>query len=352
MRTYLRAIGTANPRRYATQREFYDWLVAHLPMTPDEQNLYRRVALDGPIQGRHFGLDYDDQAADMAPDALIARFQKHGTLIATQAARNALEAAGLQPRDIGGLVVNTCTGYLCPGLTSYVAEQLEIEPGVKTFDLMGMGCGAAVPNLEAAAGILARQPDRPVVSIAVEICSATMYMGSDPDLIVSNSIFGDGAAAAILDAAERIDRPPLARIVDFETGLYPRHREELRYRTQQGRLRNVLSKRVPVIGAKVARETACRLLARHGLAPEKIDFWAVHPGGTVVLDQIGEKLGLIPEQLRFSYDVFRQYGNMSSPSVLFVLNKLLNEAKPQPGQKGLMLGFGAGFSAFAALLEF
>ena len=111
----------------------------------------------------------------------------------------------------------------------------------------------------------------------------------------------------------------LAVIVDVESGLYPRHREDLRYRTENGRLRNVLSKRVPLIGAKVARETACRLLTRHGLRPEQIDFWAVHPGGTVVLEQIGEKMGLSTEQLRFSYDIFRKYGNMSSPSVLFVL---------------------------------
>lgn len=352
MKTVLRAIGTANPRRYGTQQEFYDWLTKYFPMSPDEQDLYRRVLLDGPIKGRYYGVDYDEQGIQVTPDALIDRFQKHGTLIAVQAARDAMQAARLGPKDIGGLVVNTCTGYLCPGLTSYVSEQLGLDPATRIFDLMGMGCGGAIPNLQCAANMLAGGLDKPVMSIAVEICSATMYMGADPDLVISNSIFGDGAAAAIIDIPERSNGDSLGTILDFETGLYPRHREDLRYRTENGRLRNVLSKRVPLIGAKVARDTACRLLSRHGLRMDQIDFWAVHPGGTIVLEQIGEKMGLTEHQLRFSYDIFRDYGNMSSPSVLFVLKRLLTEAKPQKGQKGLMLAFGAGFSAFAALVEF
>jgi len=352
LKTTLRAIGTANPRRYGTQREFYDWLVKHFAMTPDEQDLYRRVTVEGPIKGRYFGIDYDEQGALHTPDALIERFQKHGTRIAVEAARSALDQAGLTVDDIGGLVVNTCTGYLCPGLTSYVSEQLGLAPWAKIVDLMGMGCGGAIPNLECAANMLAGGLPKPVMSIAVEICSATMYMGSEPDLIISNSIFGDGAAAAIVDAAERGNGQAVAKIIDFETTLYTRHREDLRYRTQNGMLRNVLSKRVPLIGSKVARETACRLLGRHGLDIRQIDFWAIHPGGTVVLEQIGEKMGLSQEQLRFSYGIFHDYGNMSSPSVLFVLQKVLKEARPQPGQRGVMLGFGAGFSAFGALLEF
>lgn len=352
MSTVLRAIGTANPRRYGTQQEFYDWLVAHFPLTPGEHDLYKRVLLEGPIKGRYFGIDHDEQAADLSADLLIERFQKHGALTAVQAAADAMHAVGLEPADIGGLVVNTCTGYLCPGFTSYISEELGLAPSVKTFDLMGMGCGGAIPNIECAAGLIARDAGKPVLSIAVEICSATMFMGADPDLVISNSIFGDGAAAVIVDSANRRDGRTLAKIIDFESGLYPRHREELRYRTQNGRLRNVLSKRVPVIGAKVVREVVGRLLDRHGLRTSQIDCWAVHPGGTLVLDQIGEKLGLSQEQLRYSYEVFQEYGNMSSPSVLFVLKRLLCHGKPSRGQKGVLLSFGAGFSAYAALVEF
>ena len=117
-------------------------------------------------------------------------------------------------------------------------------------------------------------------------------------------------------------------------------------------MRNHLSMRVPIIGARTGKEVASRLLAWHGLSHSDIDWWAVHPGGTVVLDQVSKELELTREDLRFSYDVFENYGNMSSPTVLFVLRQLLDSGLAKPGQKGMLLAFGVGFSAFAGLIEF
>jgi predicted naringenin-chalcone synthase len=142
------------------------------------------------------------------------------------------------------------------------------------------------------------------------------------------------------------------RLLDFESGVFPKYREHLRYRNMGGRLRNVLHKAVPVIGARASAQVAGRLLARHGLARNDIDWWVVHPGGSSVLDRIQKELGLSPDQLRFSREVLQQYGNMSSPSVMFVLDKILREGEPRKGQKGLLLSFGAGFTAFASLVEF
>ncbi|RPJ12241.1 MAG: 3-oxoacyl-ACP synthase, partial [Deltaproteobacteria bacterium] len=207
-------------------------------------------------------------------------------------------------------------------------------------------------NLEAAAGMLVRSGEGPVLSLAVEICSATIFPGHEPELVVSNSIFGDGAAAAVLDLSRKGAQNGLAKMVDFAAGLCPRYREDLRYRTESGRLRNHLSRRVPVIGARTVTEVASGLLDRHGLSRNDIAWWAVHPGGTVVLAQVAKKLELADHALRFSYSIFENYGNMSSPSVLFVLREILDSGRPQPGQKGMLLAFGAGFSAFAALIEF
>jgi predicted naringenin-chalcone synthase len=217
---------------------------------------------------------------------------------------------------------------------------------------MGMGCGAALPNLEAAAGMLVRSGAGPVLSVAVEICSATMFPSHEPELIVSNSIFGDGAAAAVLDLSREARPGGLAHMLDFAAGLFPQYREELRYRTEGGLLRNHLTKRVPVIGAHTVAEVVSRLLARHDLARNDIAWWAVHPGGTVVLAQVAKELELADDALRFSYHVFENYGNTSSPSVLFVLREILDNGRPQPGQRGMLLSFGAGFSAFASLIEF
>ncbi len=352
MTPILRALATANPPFYATQKEAYEFYASHFTLAPKEDELYRRLLLEGPIRGRFIGLDKREDACETDPDRLNARFLKYARLIAAAAAKKALEEAHLSPKELGGLVVNTCTGYLCPGLTSYLAEDLGLEGDLRTLDIAGMGCGGALPNWQAAAGLLALDETRPLLSLAVEICSATLFMGEDPALIVSNSIFGDGAAAAILQARESEDKKHLLRLVDFASGLYPKHRQQLHYRQEGGRLRNVLSAKVPVIGARTAREVLNRLLERHHLNQQDIQWWAVHAGGTAVLDQVGRDLGLDKEDLRFSLEVFHTYGNMSSPSVLFALRQILDQGHPRPGERGILLSFGAGFSAFAALVEF
>jgi len=352
MKTVLLGLGTATPPLYATQKEAYEFFTTHCRLKPAEQDLYRRILLDGKIKGRYLGMDAKTDALETDPDRLLARFLKFGRTTAVVAARRALAEAGVEAAEIAGLIVNTCTGYLCPGLSSYIAEDLGLKTSIRFQDLMGMGCGAAIPNLEAAAGILARRGEGPILSVAVEICTATIFPSHEPELVVSNAIFGDGAAAAVLDMVPDNRPGGLAQIVDFEAGLFPQYREDLRYRTEGGRLRNHLSKRVPVIGARTATEVASRLLARHGLSRNDIAWWAVHPGGTVVLAQVAKELELSGDELHFSYNVFENYGNMSSPSVLFVLRDILDNGRPQPGQKGMLLAFGAGFSAFAALIEF
>lgn len=350
MNAFVTSLATANPARCVTGQYTFNFLDAHFSLTPAERDLYRRILVDGPIKTRTIAVDFDEQVCSCDPDEQIARFLKQAKLLCVAAAQKAMQAAKLLPVDIGGLVVNTCTGYLCPGLSSYVAEELHLDRSVRVFDLMGMGCGAAIPNLQCAAMLLPALSGKFVLSIAVEICSATLFMGPEPDLVVSNSIFGDGAAACILGPSR--NGSPLLQLVDFETTLLPRYREDLRYRTESGRLRNALSRRVPAIGANAIAQSVSRLLAKHHLSQDDIAFWAVHPGGTAVLQAVQRKLNLPKHALAHSYDILEHYGNMSSPSVLFVLDRCLQSKSLRQDQYGLALSFGAGFSAHAALLAY
>lgn len=357
MNIVIRSIATANPPRYVTGQEVFDFFCGHFGLAPDERALYRRILVEGPIRGRYVGLDHDEQACQCTCDQMLARFGKYAAGLGHEAAAGALASAGRAAGEVSALVVNTCTGYLCPGLSSYVAQSLGLSDRVKAMDLAGMGCGAAIPNLECAAGLVARANGqghgRCVVSVASEVCSATLFMGEQAELVVSNSIFGDGAAAAVVEgAADGDEWEGVARIVDFESALAPRYREQLRYRSENGRLRNVLGRRVPVIGARMIEMVVERLLGRNGLAKDDIKWWAVHPGGTAVLEQVAKRLKLEDGTLSASHEIFREYGNMSSPSVLFVLKRIVEQGRPQRGQRGLLLSFGAGFSAYGALLEF
>ena len=132
-------------------------------LPPPKQDLYRRILLDGKIKGRYLGMDAVTDVLGIDPDRRLARFTKFARAIGVAAARRALVEAGVVPSEIAGLVVNTCTSYLCPGLSSYIAEDLGLRTSIRSQDLMGMGRGAAIPNLEAAAGMLPRSGEGPAL---------------------------------------------------------------------------------------------------------------------------------------------------------------------------------------------
>ncbi|MFW5859642.1 MAG: type III polyketide synthase [Planctomycetota bacterium] len=352
MDAVITGLATANPPLVVSQEDTLAFLEQNVALDADTAAFYARLLRDGHIRQRNFGMQDLGDALETDPDRLLARFLRFARSTALDAARRALDGSGLAPDQVRGLVVNTCTGYLCPGLSAYIAEDLGLAESVRHQDLMGMGCGAALPNLAAAAGMLATGVDGPVLCVAVEICSATICLGPERELVVSNSIFGDGAAAAVVETPAAAGARALLALCDFGSGLFPRYREDLRYRHANGRLRNRLSPRVPVIGARSARTVATAVLERQGLQLTDVDHWVVHPGGTVVLERAQRSLGLEREDLDSAYAVFRDHGNMSSPSVLFVLRHLLDTHAPPAGARGMLLAFGAGFSAFALFVRF
>ena len=350
------AVGTANPPLRVSQEESYQAYVNWLPLSDRAKGLLKRIFVDNNSIGyRHFGMDSLADVLQDSQDDLIARYQKYAVQTSVQAAEKALLRAGngsgmpLATHDIDAVVVNSCTGYLCPGLTSYVAEALELRPDVRPFDLQGMGCGAALPNLESAYNYLQAHPNSNVLAIAAEMCSATLYFDEAPDILISNALFGDGAAAVLLT-----NRPLEGgvRLRGFAAGLYPQDRQHLHYRTENSKLRNVLSVEVPAVGARRGSEVIGRLLEEHGLSHGAIDHWIVHPGGQKVLDAFEAALDLPAEALAPSRRVLYNYGNMSSATVLFVLDEVLRNGAARPGDVGVMCSFGAGFGVYAGLVEF
>jgi alkylresorcinol/alkylpyrone synthase len=293
-------------------------------------------------------LDDLRDAFRLTPDELYARFAKHAPVVATAAAERALARSGNQPADIDAIIVSTCTGYLCPGLTSYVSERLGLRPDVLALDLVGQGCGAALPNLRTADALIASQRVARVLSVCVEICSAAFYLDEDLGVLISACLFGDGAAAAVL-----ADKPnPNWRSIEWKaagTTLSAADRDHLRMEQRGGMLRNLLSVQVPSLAAKHAETVLADVLGRTGVRRESIAAWIMHPGGREVLLAMQAKLGLSENDLRWSAQILREYGNLSSPSVLFVLEAALADTVPN----GLwwMSSFGAGFSCHGALLE-
>ena len=349
--TFIRSIGTAVPEHSFTQRECWEALQrARRPeLTPRTRAVLQGILNhDNGIARRSLALDRLDDCFDIDPDTLNRRFVENAPALASAAARRALERAGLDAAEVDGLVISTCTGYLCPGLTSYVAEALGTRPDALLLDLVGQGCGAALPNLRTTHALLEARGCEHVLSVCVEVCSAAMYLDNDLGVLVSACLFGDGAAAAVVSATPgahaRSVRLRAARSITA-----PEHRDALRFEQKNGMLRNILTLPVPKLAADHAGRVLDELLAAEGIPRGAIDAWVLHAGGRKVLEELRWRIGLDEAATGLSAAVLREHGNLSSPFVLFVLERALRERSA--GGLWWMSSFGAGFSCHGALLE-
>jgi predicted naringenin-chalcone synthase len=296
------------------------------------------------IRKRHFAVDDPASIMDESPDGKIARFTEKSVDLAGQAVIKALDQAGVNVQEVTCLVVNTCTGYICPGISTYLIERLGLSRSTRVYDLVGSGCGGAIPNLQVAESLL-KSNGGVVVSVAVEICSSVFQMGNDLSLILSNALFGDGAAAAVLTT-----RPAGFELVATAGRYVPEQRDAIRFVHKQGQLHNQLSTKLPDMVNKAAAEVVADLLSSQGLKTADIRHWAFHTGGEKIINAVRDEIGVPEEQLRATRTVLSEYGNMSSPTVWFVLEELLRNGI-DAGEWCVMVAYGAGLSAHACLLR-
>jgi alkylresorcinol/alkylpyrone synthase len=306
------------------------------------QTILRR---DVSIERRHFAVPDLENVWRRDPDELNEAFRAEAPVLAERALQAALIKAGLETVAVDALLVCTCTGYLCPGLTSYVAERMGLRANAWLQDLVGLGCGAAIPMLRAAQAMLATQPDAVVACVAVEVCSAAFYLDDDPGVLVSACLFGDGAAAMIWRG---MPGEKGLRCHGFNTLHQPGYRDYIRFETRNGRLRNLLRPEVPALAAAAVKQLLAEERARPG--SKVICKMLTHTGGRDVLAAI--EAACPGYALDASRTVLKNFGNMSSPSVLFALDEALRDGSaPAEDADWLLVGFGAGFSAHCCRLS-
>ena len=345
---HLHALATATPPHSLTQIECLD-LVRSSPAL--QRNLDRRSRLmlssilrgDSGIAHRQFAVRDVGRLFALEADELNEEFRHSAPSLASQALRPALHAAGVAPHEVDALVVCTCTGYLCPGVSSYVAESLGLRNDAWLQDLVGLGCGAAIPALRAVNSVLASHPAATVACVAVEVCSAAFYLDNDPGVIISACLFGDGAAASVWRSQPG---PAGVRCHSFDTHHDPENRDRIRFEQRGGKLRNLLHPSVPRLAAGAVLDLYHRASSCHGPPIARI---LSHAGGKDVLAALEAELP--GHDLSISREILRRHGNMSSPSVLFALAEALREDRPRPSEDWWLTSFGAGFSAHACRLS-
>jgi predicted naringenin-chalcone synthase len=299
-------------------------------------------------------------------ERMQAYAREAGPLV-VRASASALAESGLPAAALTHLITVSCTGFAAPGVDRDLITSLKLNPGIQRTHIGFMGCHGALNGLRVANAFATADPAARVLVCAVELCSLHYYYGNAPDKLVANAIFADGAAALIGASRERTScswragdaSPP----VELPTGgltssarrwalvasgsyLIPNSAPDMGWSVGNHGFEMSLSRRVPGLIAKHLRPWLESWLSDNGLSLADVQSWAIHPGGPKIIAAVAESLALPAEALEPTRETFANYGNMSSPTVLFVLDRLRQQNAPRPC---VALGFGPGLVAEAAL---
>ena len=262
-----------------------------------------------------------------------------------EAAAAAIAKAGLTPDQVDGVVAVSTTGIATPSLDARAAPRIGFRSDIRRVPVFGLGCAGGVSGLATAARLASAEPGSKWLMVAVETCSSSIRLDSDdPAAVVATALFGDGAAAAVVGSGE----PGLARIRGSAETLWPDTLRIMGWDVEDPGLAVVFDRAIPpFIEAKLATAVD-GMCARLGIERDAIDRFCCHPGGVKVIDAIETALGLPRDELDLERQVLHECGNMSAPTVLFVLDRLI--ARGLPGQV-MMTAFGPGFTCAGLLLE-
>jgi predicted naringenin-chalcone synthase len=335
----ITAVGTAVPPHRFTQPEL-------LTMAGYADDRRRGFFAASDIAGRHLWIDPARFHPDESVDELGARFREGALALAESAARAAIARAGWHVDDVDFVATTTCTGRLTPSVDAHLIARLGARGDVQRVHVGDTGCASGMVALQQAWNHLHAFPRHRALVIAVEICSAAYFLDDRLESAVAHAIFADGAAALALSG----DGPGPA-IVTTRTLFRSEHLPAMGFEYPGGRPRVVLSKEVRRIGASMMGEMARLLMETQGLKRDAVAHWVLHSAGRRVLDRARELLDLTDAQMAPARGVLREYGNMSSATILFVLDRLLRAEVAVPGDWGLMIGLGPGFAAEGALLR-
>jgi len=326
------------------------------PWRYDQATVLRMSGYDDPrrmgffsnslIETRHLYLDPETFTPDEDVDQLNERWRRGAIEVGASAVARAIERAGWRREDVDFLATTTCTGRVCPSLDSQIINALGLKSTIQRVHVGDTGCASAMVAMQQVSNHLRAFPNHRAVMVAAEICSAAYFLDDRLESAVAHAIFADGAGAIALSSDG-----PGPEIVEHRTMFRSEHLGAMGFEYPGGRPRVVLSKDVRRIGAGMMKEMADLLLESHGLKKEEIAHFVLHSAGRRVIEQVGKLMELDETRLAHSRNVLQQYGNMSSATVVFVLDDLLRSREPAPGDWGLMIALGPGFAAEGALLR-
>lgn len=337
MNPVISAIGTSVPQYSYTQEEVFSSLKI--------RGLFKKIFTESKIKQRRFSIPVEKVLTSSIQD-FYDNYQQEAVKLSKEAINNCLTSAKVKASSIDCIIAVSCTGYSCPGLSHFIAKEVGLRQDVVHNNILGMGCGASAPALRRAYDFL-RLNKKKVLVVCVEICSSTYHPDcNNIGVVIGNAIFADGAAAAMVSSdGEGV------RLVDFISLSDTNNIDKLGYKWDNGRLKLLLSPDLPEIIAPYLVEITDTLLNRNNLKRLDISNWIIHGGGVSILNKASEVLEISEEKIKHSRLTWSEYGNMSSPTILFTLKELVSKNTMKAGDKIIMLTMGAGIEVDGILLE-
>lgn len=346
------ATATAVPG-YRLDRETYKRYCTLVFATPAQQRAARRIIDNTKIDARYLVASPEQILVPRPLAEKSADYARQARQLGEHIARRALDRAQLAPDAVDLIITTSCTGVMIPSVDAYLVEQLRLRRDVIRLPITELGCAAGAAALSRAREHVRAYPDHTVLVLSIELPSLT-FQKQDLSMtnLVAASIFGDGAAACIVRGprAPGGATRPGPTLVDSLSHLYPESQYLMGFELKDGGFHIVLDRDVPHALKGRVRPLVDELCARNGVTSDALAFCALHPGGRRILEDLDADLGLagLTEP---SWDVLREYGNLSSATVLFVLDEVLRRQPPPPGAHGLLAAFGPGFSAELSLMR-
>ncbi|HEX6450217.1 MAG TPA: 3-oxoacyl-[acyl-carrier-protein] synthase III C-terminal domain-containing protein [Trebonia sp.] len=348
--TTIRAVRSAFPPHRYEQSELTRAVAKLARFGPARRALLERLHRNAGVRTRHTVLPLAEYGSLDGVGPANDRYIEEATELGERALRAALSDAGRAPSDVDLLVVTSVTGVAVPSLDARLIPRLGLRPDVKRLPVFGLGCVAGAAALSRVHDYLLGSPGHTAALLAVELCSLTWRAaaGTTADLVASG-LFGDGAAALIA-TGDQGTRPGQAEILSTYGEVYPDSGDSLGWRLGSDGFRIVLTADLADVVERRLAGTVTSFLASHGLTVANITSWICHPGGPKVLDAVRDSLKIPESALTLSRESLAAAGNLSSASVLHVLEQARKVRQP-PGSFGLMVGLGPGVSAELVLLR-
>ena len=363
MSIYISSIGTANPEYRTPQDVVLRFMAKAHQLNEEEQKKLTVLYRASGIKTRYSVLkDYassdgyeffpNNERLEPFPSTgdRMRRYSSSALALARKAIENCLRQTKIDKHDITHLITVSCTGMQAPGLDIQLIEQLPLRPHTNRLAINFMGCYAAFNAIKTASAICQADRHAKVLVVCLELCSLHFQREKTEDNLLANALFGDGAGALLMQSEpfEGINLIPKV----FHCDLVSSGREEMAWKIGDLGFEMKLSAYVPDVIQEGIGQLVTRLLSRHDLEIADVDYLAVHPGGKKILKVIEQQIGVSKEKNRFAHQVLRNFGNMSSPTILFVLQEILQELNAEDHNKYVLaLAFGPGLTLESMLLQ-